>query len=170
MPEKFICLCGFSLFCRFLTAISKCSRQVRCCTKLLWARIFAQGEPRLICLEHFEPAVRNLQKREKRHITSRQVNKVPCTRLNKPRSVYSLNRSLGSDFEPSNCKNVDKTFIAISVAFLSFTRRVDFAFIYRITSNNSRPPIIPASLNFHKTVSITSNDSRPLIFPLRELL
>ena len=36
---------------------------------------------------------------------------------------------------------------------------------YRVTSNNSRPLIILAPLNFQKKVSSTSYNSRPLIIP-----
>ena len=37
--------------------------------------------------------------------------------------------------------------------------------IYRITSNNSCPLIIPAPLKFQKKVSSTSNNFRPLVIP-----
>ena len=39
------------------------------------------------------------------------------TRLNRPRSVYSLNQLIGTDFELSSCKNANKTSINLNQTF-----------------------------------------------------
>ena len=62
-------------------------------------------------------------------------------------------------FDPNILKEIFRELIGNSLNSYSLDGT------YRITSNNSRPLIIPAALIFQKKVPSTSNNSCPLMIP-----